>query len=139
MPRKIAVAFDGSESSRKALREAIRLTLLESAELEVVSVEELPRYAETIGEVVEEKEVANHKLEHLHQDARQLALEHGVEITTTILVGHPAKALINHAGKTHVDLLVIGHSGHSGWWASLLGDTAYKLVRTAPCSVLLVR
>ena len=139
MARKIAVAFDGSESSFKALREAIRLTIMDEASLEVVSVEEIPRYAETIGEVVEEKETANQRLEQIHEEARQLARENGIKITTTILIGHPAKTLIDHAVKTSVDILVIGHSGHSGWWASLLGDTAYKLVRTAPCSVFLVR
>ena len=43
MARKIAVGFDGSEGGWKALREAVRLTRLEKAELWVISIEELPR------------------------------------------------------------------------------------------------
>ena len=139
MARKIAVGFDGSDGSRRALQEAIHLARLESISLEVVSVEELPRYTETIGEMVEEQDTANQHLNRLHEEARQIAREHGIEIATLIKVGHPAKALVDYAADTKVDLLVIGHSGHSGLWGSFLGTTADKVVRHAPCSVLIVR
>ena len=81
MTRKIAVGFDGSDGSRRALQEAIRLARLDSAALEVVSVEELPRYTETIGEVVEEQDTANQHLKRLHEEAKQIANEHGIGIT----------------------------------------------------------
>ncbi|MBI4534212.1 MAG: universal stress protein [Candidatus Melainabacteria bacterium] len=139
MTRKIVVGLDGSEGSRRALLESIRLTKLEKAALEIVSVEELPRYAETIGEVVEEQDTANQHLKRLQEEARQLAREQGIEIATSIKVGHPAKGLIDYAGEAKIDLLVIGHSGHSGLWGSFLGTTADKVVRHAPCSVLIVR
>ncbi len=35
--------------------------------------------------------------------------------------------------------MLVGHSGLSGVWAALLGTTAEKVSRHAPCSVLIVR
>jgi len=139
MPGKIAVGFDGSEGSRRALQRAIRMAAQESSVLEVVSVEELPRYAGTVGEVIEEQEAANHHLKGLHEQARQIAEEHGVTVRSVILAGHPAKGLVDYASEAEIDTLVIGHSGHSSLWGSFLGTTADKVVRHAPCSVLVVR
>jgi nucleotide-binding universal stress UspA family protein len=51
--------MDGSEGSFKALGEALRLAKLYSAELHTVFVEEMPQYAATVGEVVEEQASAN--------------------------------------------------------------------------------
>lgn len=44
-----------------------------------------------------------------------------------------------YALEVGADLLIIGHSGHSGIWGRLLGTTADKVVDHAPCSVLVVR
>jgi len=139
MTRKIAVGFDGSEGAQKALREAIRLTRMEKAELWVISMEELPRYPGVPSEVKEEKEAANHYLERLHQEAAALANSEGVTLHTDIRIGHPARGLVDYVSERGIDLLVLGHSGHSRVWGTFLGTTADKVVRHAPCSVLVVR
>lgn len=136
---KIAVGFDGSDGSRKALERAINLAALEKLVLDVVSIEEVPRYAGTIGEVIEEQETATHHIRQLHEEAERLAKARGVTIRSVLLVGHPAKSLVDYAGETKIEMLVIGHSGHSSLWGSFLGTTADKVVRHAPCSVLIVR
>jgi nucleotide-binding universal stress UspA family protein len=139
MSRKIGVGFDGSEGSRRALQEAVRLAALEKAALHVISVEELPRYAGTVGEVIEEQETANEAIKKLHDQARQIAGEHSVQITPVVRVGHPAKGLVDYSKEANLDLLVLGHTGHSALWGSFLGTTADKVIRHTPCSVLVVR
>lgn len=139
MTRKIGVGFDGSDSSHRALQEAIRLAVLDQASLDVVSIEELPRYAGTVSEVIEEQATANDIVRKLHDEACQIAKEHGLGIHTTKRIGHPAKALVDYAAEAALDLLVIGHTGHSALWGSFLGTTADKVVRHASCSVLIVR
>jgi nucleotide-binding universal stress UspA family protein len=139
MTRKIGVGFDGSASSRRALQEAIRLSVLDHAALQVVSVHELPRYPGTVGEVIEEKQTADDHIKLLHDEARQIAGEHGLKIDTGTMMGHPAKALVDFATEAKLDLLILGHTGHSALWGSFLGTTADKVVRHAPCSVLIVR
>lgn len=139
MARRIAVGFDGSEGAWKALREAVRLARLEKAELWVISIEELPRYPGTPSEVKEEKEVANHYLQMLQKEAIAFANSEGVTLHTDIRIGHPARGLVDYVSERGIDLLVLGHSGHSSLWGTFLGTTADKVVRHAPCSVLVVR
>ena len=139
MAKKLAVAFDGSDGAWKALREAVRLARLEKAELWVISIEELPRYPGAPSEVNEEKEVANHYLQTLHEEAATFANSEGVTLHTDIRIGHPARGLVDYISERGIDLLVLGHSGHSSLWGTFLGTTADKVVRHAPCSVLVVR
>jgi len=53
--------------------------------------------------------------------------------------GHPAKAIVEVAKEGKFDLSLMGHSGLSEVWTRLLGTTAEKVSRHAPCSVLIVR
>jgi nucleotide-binding universal stress UspA family protein len=139
MIRKIAVGFDGSDGAWKALQEAVRLARLEKAELWVISIEELPRYPGAPSEVNEEREAANSYLHTIHQEAATLANREGVTLHTDIRIGHPARGLVDYVSERGIDLLVLGHSGHSSLWGTFLGTTADKVVRHAPCSVLVVR
>jgi nucleotide-binding universal stress UspA family protein len=139
--KKILVGLDGSEGSWKALTAAFALTKLEPDNgLWAVSVEEhLPRMPELIDELAEEKDRANAIFESLHRRAEELADEAGVQIATRKLVGHAAQGIVHFAEEGKFDLIVIGHSGHSGVWGRFLGGTADKIVRHAHCNVLVVR
>jgi nucleotide-binding universal stress UspA family protein len=139
MAKKIAVGFDGSDCAWKALREAVRLARLEKAELWLLSIEELPRYPGAPSEVNEEREAANHYLQKLHTEAAALANSEGVTLHAETRIGHPARGLIDYVAERGIDLLVLGHSGHSRLWGTFLGTTADKVVRHVSCSVLVVR
>src|SRR6266566_1656748 len=125
MYRRIAVGFDGSSGSRRALEAAVDLARSGKAELFLVSIEELPRYPGAIDEVEDEA-------------VRQITGA-GLVVHREIRPGHAAQALPHYAMEVGADLLVIGHSGHSAIWGRLLGTTADKVVDHAPCSVLVVR
>ena len=54
-------------------------------------------------------------------------------------VGHAGQVLPHYAlEEVGADLLIIGHSGHSGIWGRLLGTTADKVYQCA-VFVLVVR
>jgi nucleotide-binding universal stress UspA family protein len=53
--------------------------------------------------------------------------------------GRPAAAICQTAADEKVDAIVIPTHGHSGLKHALLGSVAEKVVRQAPCSVLVVR
>lgn len=61
--------------------------------------------------------------------------------TETIVLSHPnpAHAICDFAGEHEVDLIVVGSHGRTGSARLLLGSVAEKVVRTAPCSVLVAR
>ena len=140
MFRKILVGFDGSDGSWRALRAAILLTREQEAELWALSVEgQIPHFAATVDEVEEEKEFANHYYESLQEQAKKMASESGVALHIDIKAGHVAQTVVRFAEQEGFDLIVMGHSGHSGVWANFLGTTTEKVSRHAPCSVLIVR
>jgi len=141
MFRKVLVGFDGSEGSWNALRAAFTLARDTSgAEIVAVSVEErLPRMPEVIDELAEEKDRLNALFEGLQKEAQDAASAAGVRLKCTTVAGHAAQAITRLAKEGGFDLVVIGHSGHSGVWGMFLGSTADKVVRHAPCSVLVVR
>ena len=137
----ILVAFEGSASSRKALDVALSVADAFNAKVSLVSVEEhLPYFPGDIGEVKEEKLLQNEYYTKLQREARELAKLWGLDFERTdILVGHVARTIIDHAKEVQCDLIVMGHSGRSGAWASFLGSTAEKVSRYAHCTVMIVR
>ena len=138
---RILVGFDGSEGSWNALRAAFALSRgVSGAEIVAVSVEErLPRLPEVIDELSEEKDRQNSVFQRLHKEAQDAASAAGVRLNCVTVVGHAAQAIAKLAKEGGFDLVVIGHSGHSGVWGMFLGSTADKVVRHASCSVLVVR
>ena len=55
-----------------------------------------------------------------------------------LLMGSPAKSIVEHATETHADLIVMGTHGRGGLGHLLLGSVAERVVRTARCPVLTV-
>ncbi len=53
--------------------------------------------------------------------------------------GSPTNELVELAREEDVDLIVIATHGYTGIKHMLLGSTAEKIVRSAPCPVLTVR
>jgi len=141
MFKKVLVGLDGSEGSWRALCAAFELAKLRpGCEVWALSIEErLPHMPEVIDEFSEEKDRQNAVFDRLHQEALNLADEEGLPLNVEKLVGHAAQGIVKYAEKGQFDLLVIGHSGHSGVWGTFLGSTADKIVRHAPCDVWVVR
>jgi universal stress protein A len=57
----------------------------------------------------------------------------------TVLEGHPADVIVDHADAKKADLIVMGSVGRGGLKRLLVGSVAERVVRTAPCPVLVVR
>jgi nucleotide-binding universal stress UspA family protein len=139
MPKKILSGLDGSNGSFKALAEALALAKALGSELHTISVEEVPRYPGTMGEVIEAKQAANGVFKTALAKARDMASEHGVEMKQHVLVGHEVKTIVEYVRKEQFDLLVLGFMGHSAIYERVMGGTCQNLVRLAPCSVLVVK
>jgi len=139
MHKKILHGLDGSNSSFKALSAALDLAKCYGAELHTISVEEIPHYPGTIGEVVEEKRMANGKFSSVVEKAREMAKKAEVSLSSHVIIGHEVKTIVEFIKKYDFDLLVIGFMGHSALYGRVMGGTCQNLVRMAPCSVLVVK
>ena len=91
MNRKILHGLDGSPTSFKALEEAIYMAQKYEAELHTITVEQLPRYAGAMGEVIEEKATADGKFHEFIKKAKEMAENKGLNLTPHLMVGHDVK------------------------------------------------
>jgi len=58
---------------------------------------------------------------------------------TAVVVGPPFREIVRYAEEHQVDLIVMGTQGLSGLGHLIIGSTAERVVRTAPCPVLSIR
>jgi nucleotide-binding universal stress UspA family protein len=105
----------------------------------MVIVEELPWFPASIDEVEEEKTEANHRLAPVIEAARAQAEAAGVAIETRLVTGHAVSAIVALISEQHFDLLVVGFMGHTRLYQQIIGSTTERLVRLAPCAVLVVK
>ena len=63
----------------------------------------------------------------------------GLPIETRVLEGTPFNELIKAAREENADLLIMGTRGLTGIKHVLIGSTAEKVVRKAPCPVLVLK
>jgi len=141
-PSQIVVATDFSEPAEVALERAIELASHYGAELHVTHVFALPVpvvgvYDFAIPEtgIREARESALRRLE----EAAKRAVAKGVR-THTHLVATPTETGISDVARSvGADMIVIGTHGHTGLKHVLLGSVAERVVRHAPCSVLVAR
>jgi len=60
-------------------------------------------------------------------------------IELRVLIGHPVERIVETAIKEQVDVVVMGTHGHTGLRPAMIGGVAERVVRLAPCSVLMVK
>jgi nucleotide-binding universal stress UspA family protein len=68
------------------------------------------------------------------EDSRAPGVAVAVEVSDT-----PADAIVDYAGDSGIDLIVIGTHGRRGKDRLLMGSVAERVIRRAPCPVLTVR
>ena len=56
-----------------------------------------------------------------------------------IRTGVPSHEIVEAAREADIDLIVIATHGYTGWKHFCIGSTAERVVRAAPCPVLVVR
>jgi nucleotide-binding universal stress UspA family protein len=138
----ILVPLDFSTNSRRALDYAHGLALKFEASLHLVHVCEVPgimmpaldayavaygNWSQRLGEEAEKQLIAI------------TGALRDVTISTEVLFGSPASAIVDAADTNDADLIVMGTHGHGGVMHLLMGNVAERVVRTAGCPVLTVR
>ncbi|MEN8159881.1 MAG: universal stress protein [Myxococcota bacterium] len=138
---RILLAVDFSAHSDRAVSVAGALGKRLGASVDVVHALDLPHdytpYASEPGTELEQK-IQAAVAEKLEGVRAQLG-EHGVEVTLHFRRGRPSLAVAEVAAELHADLIVMGTRGATGLDHVLLGSVAERTLRTAPCSVLVVK
>ncbi|HTV24478.1 MAG TPA: universal stress protein [Polyangiaceae bacterium] len=146
MFEKIMVPVDFSEHSTLAFGHARLLASAFGAELELVHVVEQvvhshpsfwsaePALADELHQQsIRSAEALVADLVHKHAD------ELGQDIVPRIVSGSLPGALADYATESDTDLIVLSTHGRTGFARWLMGSVSERVLRVAPCSVLVVR
>ena len=97
-------------------------------------VEEIPTWA---ASAIPE-DIIDRSREDSRKQLEELASASGSNVEARIRTGHAYNTILDEAGQSNADLIIIT-SHRPGLQDYLLGSTAAKVVRHANCSVLVVR
>ena len=145
--KKMLVAYDGSEASKKAIDMVIKcsnkedeITLLTvvPAELAEASFTKMLLPTIDLSEVVKSGSFKQKAMESLSKIVKEI--DYAVsKVNIVVEAGDPADEILLSAKKHESDIIVIGYKGYGKEGRFLLGSVTDKVVRHATKSVLVVR
>jgi len=153
MYKKILVAFDGSESSRFAIAQAVELAVNLGSELAILSV--VPKVmmpifpdedfgaapiaaAQDLGEYQDKmKEIYMGSLVEVERDVKEAYPD--LVVHTIFKEGRPSATIVEEAEENEADLIVIGSRGLGGISGWILGSTSRRVVDSCTKPVLVVK
>ncbi len=142
--RRILVALDGSDHSRRALDEVLKLFVTNSLHIHLLSVCEPIHvnevlFKDTLSEMrqlEDEHMAAGRKI--VEQAAARLK-EADISHDSHVEIGHPAQMITESAKKYHCEMIVMGTRGMGAIRSLAVGSVATKVVHLADVPVLLVK
>lgn len=141
MYSKVLLAYDGSESGRRALLECAEINDLLHAEIHLLAVAPIAStlfVAEGfVADVPQEEE--NERFSEVLKEGLEQLKARGVTAEGHLVTGDAVREISRLAHELRVNLIVIGHTHHSSrlerWWK---GSVGASLVEEAPCNILIV-
>jgi len=142
--KRILCAVDFSKGSLAAFHRAVELARLGAGQLYVLHVIEAQPVVKDLlgmgeaGEMaVKLEEEATVALDSLIASSAS-ALK-GIPLTSEVTAGRAFVEILNHARLWSADLIVLGARGAASLEQIVVGSTAERVMKDAPCSVLIVR
>jgi universal stress protein A len=143
--QKILVAIPFLETSSVSIDYAVQLAKVAGTQIVLLHVIDIPRYdLDTKVLAASERNQANlnamrqNAIAHLESLCKEIKTS-GVDCSASVRIGVPYEEILEEAEKIAPDLIITGSKGRSGLARFLLGSTTERVVRHAPCSVLVAR
>ena len=140
--KKILVPTDFSDTSKKAVQYALRFAEQFGCEIALLYVVE-PATPMIGAPLAFEPCAEKDEFSMAEKDLAVLAAEAHTQgthsVSSFVRVGHAPNEITKTAKKLDVDLIIISTHGYTNWRHLCIGSTADRVVRTAPCPVLVVR
>jgi universal stress protein A len=145
--KKILAPIDFSEHSMEAMRGAMELAKDVGAEVHLMHVIAphrsfiplpLESNAEQSRELAREASMIQQAEEELARIKKD-DFGDSKKVFTFAVVGPPVQKLVEYAKEQAIDLILMSTRGRTGGEHFLIGSVTEKIVRNAPCSVLVFR
>lgn len=119
MPRRILIAYDGSESAYRALQQAVEVAQAEEAEVGVITV------------LRPENSAA--------EEAATYLMEHGFEPDVYMPIGDPATEIGRVAEAHNYDTIFVGTRGRGSLARALEGSVSRAVAEGVDVTVVIAR
>jgi len=141
LPKNILVPVDFSEQSEKALMAAATLGRATGATVHLLHAYVIPVEPVGLGLQISESYIDQFVKDSAEQlkDLASRLLKGVVVGPPLVLSGDPREVITDEAKKLGAEVIVMGTHGRRGLSRALIGSVAETVVRTASCSVLIVR
>lgn len=139
--KRILVATDGSQGAELALNKAVAIAKRNNAALVILHVLDTRSIQATSSSDLHFREALRTLGEEVVADAKNYALEQGVEDVKVVLeIGSPKSIIAEEVPKNeNIDLIVLGAKGMSALERFFMGSVSENVIRHATCDVLVVR
>lgn len=143
MYKRILIATDGSDKSRKAAEEGVEFAKALGASVIALNVINEVVVASVVRQLGSDRKEVEDKLKVAGQKAvdeiKKMGEAAGVKVDPVLRIGVPANTVIDVAGAEKADLIVMGSHGESGASKLLIGSVVQKVLYWATIPVLVVR
>lgn len=139
MYKKILLAYDGSEHSKRAGDNAVYIAKCSSeSKLEIVYVVDANKAKHDVLSNWNSLSIEEKRKE-LLTGVTKKATDEGVDYSIKILQGEAGPSIIKYANENDFDLVIIGSRGLDGIQEFVLGSVSHKVAKRANCPVLIVK
>lgn len=135
----IAVAYDGSNLSKKALERAAQLAQISSARLDIVHVFQLPVYIVGEGSITLTSNANFYDEAQAVLDEAKSLVSSTIPVTLVMKMGNPAKEILEYTEQAGIDLIVMGSRGLGPIREFILGSVSHNVVQGSKIPVLIVK
>jgi nucleotide-binding universal stress UspA family protein len=138
--RRVLVAYDFSDYSELALNHALSFAQQYQSELHLLHI--LPPFRLSESEISSYplgREETYHKAAHRLQKAVPKEAHLRCHIKHAVSEGQPYREILNYAEKNNIDLICLGAHGAGFGMRALFGSNVDRVLRQAPCPVLVTR
>lgn len=139
MYKKIALATDGSEHSKRAAENAINIAKCSpNSQIEVLYVVDPDKVKSDVLKNWNSPEFSDKRKDRM-RDVEKMAKESGVSYEIKIMHGEPGPTIVEYVNKNKFEIVVIGSRGLNGLQEFVLGSVSHKVAKRANCPVLIVK
>ncbi len=137
--KKFMVPVDGSDSSMRAAEYCVELIRHISGE--VLLLHSHRPFSALLGEPYLQMAINKvaKKSNQLLEPYRELFIKNGIKFEELILQGSPGDVISKTAGLEKCDMIIMGTKGRSRLEGLVIGSVAHRVLRSAPCPVLVTR
>lgn len=130
---RVVIPVDTADVSKVAAEQGAFFAKLLNVEVSIISVNDSRQYM--LAKILEDR-IEKEKLNAV-DEVKKITEEQGVRTTTKLTAGAPAEEIVKFVKDD--DLIIMASKGKKGFNKFLLGSVSEEVLKTAPCTVMVIK